>query len=256
MSLDCELRADGKDVSVSDSLGDFYWTYDDGYLFSSENPDMVLEAFPEEDAIRSGGIRMAQKSKAICQMWRVLSEYEDEDPEFRPAFALGSHKMDSEGAWEETKRKVKPFNQKDDYDPGYNDLVLDREIKDIVWKRPEEIASFLSNKRLPPKFVKEGITRFDINQGFFGDCWVMSTIANLASTIKQHPEILEQIFDPNQSFEDGNHFFTFRFFKNGVWQNVTVDDYLPWNKSTHRLLGVSSTDPLGVLALPVRKSIC
>ena len=29
-----------------------------------------------------------------------------------------------------------------------------------------------------------------------------------------------------------------------MWQNVTVDDYLPWNKSTHRLLGVSSTDPL------------
>ena len=47
MSLDCELRADGIDVSVSDSPGDFYWTYDDGYLFSSENPDMVLEAFPE-----------------------------------------------------------------------------------------------------------------------------------------------------------------------------------------------------------------
>ena len=30
--------------------------------------------------------------------------------------------MDSEGAWEETKRKVKPFNQDDDYDPSSYDL--------------------------------------------------------------------------------------------------------------------------------------
>ena len=121
---------------------------------------------------------------------------------------------------------------------------MDREIKEIIWRRPEEIASILSNKRLPPKFVKEGITRFDINQGSFGDCWVMSTIANLASTIKQRPEILEKIFDPNQPFDDENHFFTFRFFKNGEWQNVTVDDYLPWDRSTHSLIGVSSTDRL------------
>ena len=83
---------------------------------------MVLEEFHDEDDISSGGIRMAPKCEAICQMWRVLSEYEDEDPEFRPAFALGSHKMDSEGAWEETKRKVKPFNQDDDYDPSSYDL--------------------------------------------------------------------------------------------------------------------------------------
>ena len=241
--LESELRADGEDVSISDNLGDYYWIYDNGYLFSPENPDMVLEAYEIEDAINLGGIRMAPRSEAIHQRWRILNEYEDEDPEFRPAFALGSHKMDSESSWEETKRLAKPFMENDN--PSTSTLSFRNvDIKDIEWKRPEEIAEIVSETGESPKFVKGGITRFDINQGDVGDCWAISTMANLASTVKSHPEIMGQIFDPNQSFEGGNHLFTFRFFKNGVWHNVTVDDYLPWNMAKQKMLMVSSTDKL------------
>ena len=238
-----ELRADGEDVSLSENIADFYWTYDNGYLFSSENPDMVLEAYEVENAISSGGVRLAPRCDAIRKRWRILNEYEDEDPEFRPAFALGSHKMDEESSWEQTKRKTKPFMAVEN--PSTDDLTFrDVDIKDIEWKRPEEIAWIVSETGESPEFVKGGISRFDINQGMIGDCWAVSTIANLASTIKRHPEIMGQIFDRNQSFDNGNHHFTFRFFKNGVWHDVTVDDYLPWNTAKQKLLFVSSTEKL------------
>ena len=70
---------------------------------------MVLEAYEMEDAINSGGVRLAPRCEAIRKRWRILNEYEDEDPEFRPAFAFGSHKMDEESSYEQTKRKAKPF---------------------------------------------------------------------------------------------------------------------------------------------------
>ena len=238
-----ELRADGEEVSISDNIGDFYWTYDDGYLFSSENPDMVLEAYEIEDAINLGGVRMATRCDAIRKRWRILNEYVDEDPEFRPAFAFGSHKMDTESSWSQTKRMCKPFMAVEN--PSSDALEFrDVDIKDIEWKRPKEIAWTVSETGELPRFVKGGISRFDINQGSIGDCWAVSTIANLASTIKRHPEIMQQIFDPNQSFEGNNHHFTFKFFKNGMWEEVTVDDYLPWNTAKQKLLFVSSTEKL------------
>ena len=145
--------------------------------------------------------------------FRILNEYEDEDTEFRPAFAFGSHKMDTEGSWDETKRKCKPFMENDN--PSSNDLTFRNvDVKDIEWKRPEEIASIVSETNENPKFVADGISRFDINQGSIGDCWAVSVIANLASTVKSHPEILDQVFDATQSFDEGNHNFTFKFFKN------------------------------------------
>ena len=204
---------------------------------------MVLEAFEMEDAINSGGVRLAPRCEGIRKRWRILNEYEDEDPDFRPAFALGSHKMDEESSGEQTKRKTKPFMEVEN--PSTTDLTFkDVDIKDIQWKRPEDIAWIVSETGEPPVFVKGGISRFDINQGTIGNCWAVSTIANLASTIKRHPEIMGQIFDPNQSFDDGNHHFTFRFFKNGAWHDVTIDDYLPWNTAKQKLLFVSSTEKL------------
>ena len=186
---------------------------------------------------------MMSRTEAISQRWRILNEYEDEDTEFRPAFAFGSHKMDTDRSWHKTKRKCKPFLE--NASPSGSELqfrIID--IKDIEWKRPEEIARIVSETNETPKFVASGISRFDINQGTIGDCWAVSVIANLASTVKARPEILDQVFDAKQSFDEGNHQFTFKFFKNGDWTEVTVDDYLPWNTERQKLLFVSSTDKL------------
>ena len=235
-----ELKADGEEVSACEDVGNFTWTYDDGYLFCSDNKDMVLEAYEEEESVNSGSVRMAPRTEAIAQRWRILNEYEDEDVEFRPAFAFGGHKMEKWSSWRDTKRTCKKV-QTDGTDLTFSNI----DIKDIEWKRPDEIARIVSETNEPPKFVVGGISRFDINQGStIGDCWAVSVISNLASTAESHPEFLEQIFDSTQSFDDGNHKFTFKFFKNGEWQEVTVDDYLPWNTKKQRMLFNSSTDKL------------
>ena len=191
---------------------------------------LYLEAYEVEDEVTMASVRLGELTEDINQRWRVMAQYEDEDEEFRPSFALGMHKMDKELYNEyTTKRTVRPYNDNDD-------LVFDEvDIKDVEWKRPDEIVS-------NPKFVKEGISKFDINQGGVGNCWAMCAIANLASTIKTHPYIMEQIFDHSQSFEDGNHMFTFKFFKNGEWREVTVDDYLPVHPMSKKLLFCSSKD--------------
>jgi hypothetical protein len=239
-----ELKADGEEVSACEDIENFTWTYDNGFLFCSDNKDMVLEAYEEEDSVNSGTVRMAPRTEAIAQRWRILNEYEDEDAEFRPAFALGSHKMGTMGSWSDTKRTCKQLMD-NEHQSGSDLTFRNIDIKDIEWKRPDEIARIVSETNETPKFVVDGISRFDINQGStIGDCWAVSTIANLASTVKSHPEILDQIFDATQSFDDGNHNFTFKFFKNGQWEEVMVDDYLPWNTEKQKLLFNTSTEQL------------
>ena len=143
-----ELKADGEEVSACGDVGNFTWTYDNGFLFCSDNKDMVLEAYEEEDSVNAGRVRMAARTEAIAQRWRILNEYEDEDVEFRPAFAFGGHKMDSWRSWGTTKRTCKKL-QTDGSDLTFSNI----DIKDIEWKRPEEIAQIVSEKNESPKFV-------------------------------------------------------------------------------------------------------
>jgi hypothetical protein len=209
----------------------FCWTYDDGALFCIENKDLVLEAYEIEDAISLARVRIAERTgDAAGQRWRILAQYEDEDEQFRPSFALGKHKMD--GSFNDTKQKVKQHHTSDEVG---DDRDFGCDVKDIEWVRPDEIVK-------NPKFIKDGVSRFDINQRQFGNCWAISVMANLAYIHKQHPEILDQVFDSAQSFEDGNHTFTFRFFREGDWDEITVDDYLPKEPNTGKLMCVCSTD--------------
>ena len=214
------------------------WRYENGELCILGNTDLVLEAYEVEDAVALASVRLCERRENIGQRWRILAQYEDEDENFMPSFALGSHKMgnassrDEEYRFIETRKKVEAFQDR-------AVLETDTDIKDIEWKRPDEIVSH-------PKFVTSGISRFDINQGALGDCWAVSVMANLAGTMKAHPQITRQIFDPDQSFENGNHLFTFNFFKNGKWKEVTVDDYLPMESTTSmakEVLFCSSADP-------------
>ena len=140
-----ELKINGAEVSVCEDVENFTWTYDGGYLFSSDDNDKVLEAYACEDSFNTGGVRMADRTEAVEQRWRLLNEYEDEDPEFRPAFAFGSHKMDTESSWSTTKRKCKPFMEAEN--PSVSDLTFnDVNVKDVEWKRPDEIARIVSVK--------------------------------------------------------------------------------------------------------------
>ena len=61
----------------------------------------------------------------------------------------------------------------------------------IKWKRAEDIAS-------NPVLVKDGTTRFDINQGALGDCWFLATLANLPA----HPKVFNKVMDKKQTFNN------------------------------------------------------
>ena len=61
---------------------------------------------------------------------------------------------------------------------------------DVKWTRAEDIAD-------NPVFVKDGTSRFDINQGSLGDCWFLATLANLPA----HPKVFNKVMNEKQTFD-------------------------------------------------------
>ena len=49
-----------------------------------------------------------------------------------------------------------------------------------------------------PQLFVEGASRFDINQGALGDCWLLAAIANLT----MNKEMLHKVVPLDQSFQD------------------------------------------------------
>lgn len=85
------------------------------------------------------------------------------------------------------------------------------------WNRPWEIS------RNPQLFVG-GITRFDVNQGELGDCWMLASIAALGV----YPDLVKRIVPSDQSFTDNYAgIFHFRLWRFGKWYDVVIDDRLP-----------------------------
>ena len=76
-----------------------------------------------------------------------------------------------------------------------------------------------------PQFFVEGASRFDVNQGELGDCWLMAAIANLTLNESYFQRVVPQ----DQNFSDGSYagIFHFRFWQYGQWIDVVIDDRLP-----------------------------
>ena len=86
------------------------------------------------------------------------------------------------------------------FPPCESSLYITRSAANIQWLRASEIID-------DPQFFVGGGTRFDINQGELGDCWLLAAIANLT----MHQELFEKVVPHDQSFDDyagtvfGNH---------------------------------------------------
>ncbi|KAI0220352.1 Calpain-B [Lamellibrachia satsuma] len=88
----------------------------------------------------------------------------------------------------------------------------------IRWMRPKEIS-------YNAKFVVQGETRFDLNQGELGDCWFIAATATLAVT---NGKLLERVVPPDQSFKEKYAgIFRFNLWRFDHWQEIIVDDRLP-----------------------------
>ena len=57
---------------------------------------------------------------------------------------------------------------------------------------------------------------------FLGDHWLIGAI----TTLTEQPNLLEKLFVNKTYNEEG--VYRVRLCKNGEWQQVTVDDYIPW----------------------------
>uniref|UniRef100_A0A8D8V3P1 Calpain-A n=1 Tax=Cacopsylla melanoneura TaxID=428564 RepID=A0A8D8V3P1_9HEMI len=89
--------------------------------------------------------------------------------------------------------------------------------KSFEWKRPMEICD-------NPELFVEGATRFDVQQGELGDCWLLAAVANL--TLGER--LFQQVVPDDQSFGDKYAgIFHFRFWQYGKWIDVVIDDRLP-----------------------------
>ncbi|OXB82815.1 UNVERIFIED_CONTAM: hypothetical protein H355_010385 [Colinus virginianus] len=100
---------------------------------------------------------------------------------------------------------------------GPNLLPKDK-LQQIVWKRPSEL---LRN----PYLIRDGVSRFDINQGEIGDCWMLAALGSLT----MQKRFLENVLPKDQGFQsDYAGIFHFRFWQFGDWVDVVIDDRLPF----------------------------
>lgn len=118
-------------------------------------------------------------------------------------------------------------------DPQFppSDSILPARIRDkvVAWKRPSELCK---NAKLFIDGVEEG----DVIQGALGDCWFLGALAVVATSAEN---FIEHLF-VQQKPEEGC--YQCKFFKNGKWESVVVDDRLPVDK-WNRLVFASCKDP-------------
>ncbi|XP_015833872.1 calpain-A isoform X3 [Tribolium castaneum] len=85
------------------------------------------------------------------------------------------------------------------------------------WRRPGEIVD-------NPQLFVEGFSRFDVQQGELGDCWLLAAVANLTL----YRRLFFQIVPDDQGFDENYAgIFHFRFWQYGRWIDVVIDDRLP-----------------------------
>ncbi|VDN09837.1 unnamed protein product, partial [Dibothriocephalus latus] len=88
-----------------------------------------------------------------------------------------------------------------------------------------------------PKFISDGVSRFDVEQGELGDCWLLAAVANLSL----YPDLLEQVVPHDQTFDNEYcGLFRFHFWHFGEWVEVVIDDRLPTRNN--RLVFLHSHD--------------
>lgn len=79
-----------------------------------------------------------------------------------------------------------------EFPPIDSSLQFSRRMdRHVEWLRPNEIAD-------DPQFFVEGYSRFDVQQGELGDCWLLAA----AATLTQDPKMFFRVVPDDQSFED------------------------------------------------------
>ncbi|GAB1606534.1 calpain-11-like [Argonauta hians] len=128
---------------------------------------------------------------------------------------------------EQCFKEGKLFEDKDF--PAHIRSIMERGINpNITWKRPHEIVE-------KPVFIRKA-SYYDLNQGELGNCWF---ICGLNSLIVNSKKKFKRVVPPKQGFEKSDHYagiFHFRFWRFGKWIEVLIDDRLPVNVASGKLI--------------------
>jgi hypothetical protein len=119
----------------------------------------------------------------------------------------------------------------------YGDRQQDKFDHAVEWRRPSQ---FLKGKI---EIFQGKIEQSDIIQGKLGNCWFM--VAACALTGKD--QYLRRLFDSQAVQKNG--IYRIRLCKNGEWQVVTVDDYIPCYPRGKPLFSKANGPELWVLLL-------
>ena len=129
-----------------------------------------------------------------------------------------------------------PSGKFKDPDPKANITCLGKTIDNVSFTRFPQICP-----DAPPSdttgLPRNGADPGDIRQGRLGDCYFLSAISCLAS----HPELLRKVFvhsDPTRGI-----YVAARFFKNGSWYQIAVDDFFPTRRGGGRARARCSRTP-------------
>uniref|UniRef100_A0A3B3RKY2 Calpain catalytic domain-containing protein n=1 Tax=Paramormyrops kingsleyae TaxID=1676925 RepID=A0A3B3RKY2_9TELE len=96
-------------------------------------------------------------------------------------------------------------------------LLSPEDMARVEWKRPHKMVA-------SPCLFVDGGSRFDIAQGFLGDCWFLASVGALTREL----QMLQQVVPNDQEFQrDYAGIFHFRFWRFGAWVDVVIDDKLP-----------------------------
>ncbi|CAH8826219.1 unnamed protein product [Trichobilharzia szidati] len=103
----------------------------------------------------------------------------------------------------------------------------------VEWKRPKDINR-------DAQFFTGSPSRFDVDQGYLGDCWFNAVVAS----ITKYPQLLFKVIPQNQTLKGSDYSGAvhFQFWRFGQWIDVVIDDRLPVLKGTCRLVFMHSTD--------------
>jgi hypothetical protein len=82
------------------------------------------------------------------------------------------------------------------------------------WKRLGE----LSDK---PQLFKDGVEAGDVIQGQLGDCWFLGAL----SVVAERDKLFFGLFNSTETNAYG--VYSCRFFHNGAWEDVIIDDFVP-----------------------------
>ncbi|XP_017554656.2 calpain-10 [Pygocentrus nattereri] len=101
---------------------------------------------------------------------------------------------------------------------------LSRLVGKVTWLRPQDIC-------MHPQLFPDNLTEAYPKQGILGDCWLLCACTMLLKS--RH--LLEQVMPSGQCVWGDSRYrgkFCFRFWRNGRWMEVQVDDRLPCVNNT------------------------